>query len=521
MNKSLITKITAAAAAAMLSVTALSSSGILYTADYEDELASLEQRRAALTEEREKLEAELSEYLDGAEQQDQYLALYDEKMKVQEEEMANLNEQIALLNSQLEELDAKIAEKQAEVDQGVEEFRERLRVLYMSGGDGVAEILAGSSSFYDILARMEMVQRISQHDNDMISALCDKIEELNDDKTALENQRAALDEKKNEQVAVLEKLRETYANHEETKKWYEEKAAAQAEMTDELKAQEAAAEEELQDYIRKQQEEIAAKMAEKKKKQQAEQAAKEKEEAAVTEAPVQETAPAETTAAPEVTTVTETEAETEAAPEPEDDYDVYIPDSSDDEFNITTAAITEHEFVDPYDTYEWGKVYYSNEDNTGGAVSSASSSGSSDKGYGTSSVTGFIWPVPTVRNMTDTYGERYIVEEGSSDFHKGIDINKPGCQGEAIVASAGGVVITASDTGNGYGTHVVIDHGDSIATLYGHMSSTTVSVGDEVQQGQVIGYIGNTGYAYGYHCHFEVRVNGQHTDPLNYVDANN
>ncbi len=514
MNKRLITKITAAAAAAILSVTALSSSGILYTADYEDELASLEQRRAALTEEREKLEAELSEYLDGAEQQDEYLALYDEKMKVQEEEMANLNDQIALLNSQLEELDAKIAAKQAEVDKGVEEFRERLRVLYMSGGDGVAEILAGSSSFYDILARMEMVQRISKHDNDMISALCDKIEELNDDKTALENQRAALDEKKNEQVAVLEKLRETYANHEETKKWYEEKAAAQAEMTDELKAQEAAAEEELQEFIRKQQEEIAAKMAEKKKKQQAEQAAKEKEEAAVTEAPVQETAPAETTA-PEVTTT----AETEAAPVPEE-YDLYTPDSDDDEFTVTTAVVTEREFVDPYDTYEWGKVYFPKEEESA-ETSSSSSSDSSDTGYGTSSVTGFIWPVPSVRNMTDGYGERYIVEEGSSDFHKGIDINKPGCQGEPIVASAGGVVITASDTGNGYGTHVVIDHGDNIATLYGHMSSTTVSVGDEVQQGQIIGYIGNTGYAYGYHCHFEVRVNGQHTDPLNYVDVNN
>ncbi|MCI5752456.1 MAG: peptidoglycan DD-metalloendopeptidase family protein [Oscillospiraceae bacterium] len=514
MNKRLITKLTAAAAAAILSVSALSSSGILYTADYEGELASLEQRRAALTEEREKLEAELNEYLEGAEQQEEYLALYDEKMKVQEEEMDNLTEQIALLNTQLEELDKKIAEKQAEVDDGVEEFRERLRVIYMSGGDGVAEILAGSSSFYDILARMEMVQRISKHDNDMISALCDKIEELNDDKTALENQRAALDEKKNEQMAVLEKLRETYANHEETKKWYEEKAAAQAEMTDELKAQEAAAEEELQDFIRKQQEEIAAKMAEKKKKQQAEKAAQE-ETVTVTEAPVQETAPPETTVT-EVTTAYENLfPETEAAPE--DDYDVYSPDSDDDEFDVTATTVTEREFVDPYDTYEWGKTYYPKAEDT----DQTDSSDTSGSGYGTSSVTGFIWPVPTVRNMTDGYGERYIVEEGSSDFHKGIDINKPGCQGEAIVASAGGVVITASDTGNGYGVHVVIDHGDNIATLYGHMSSTTVSVGDEVQQGQIIGYIGNTGYAYGYHCHFEVRVNGQHTDPLNYVDVNN
>lgn len=135
--------------------------------------------------------------------------------------------------------------------------------------------------------------------------------------------------------------------------------------------------------------------------------------------------------------------------------------------------------------------------------------------------TGFIWPVPTVRNMTDVYGNRYIQEEGRTAFHGGIDINKPGCYGEPIVASAGGEVITAGNTGNGFGNHVVIDHGNSIATLYGHCSSLAVKAGDIVKQGQVIGYIGSTGYAYGNHCHFEVRVNGQRTDPLNYVNINN
>ncbi len=135
--------------------------------------------------------------------------------------------------------------------------------------------------------------------------------------------------------------------------------------------------------------------------------------------------------------------------------------------------------------------------------------------------TGFIWPVPSVRNMTDTYGDRYIQEEGRTAFHGGIDISKPGCYGEPIVASAGGEVITAGDTGNGFGYHVVIDHGNSIATLYGHCSSLAVKAGDIVKQGDVIGYIGSTGYAYGNHCHFEVRVNGQRTDPLNYVNINN
>ena len=140
----------------------------------------------------------------------------------------------------------------------------------------------------------------------------------------------------------------------------------------------------------------------------------------------------------------------------------------------------------------------------------------------TYSDTGFIWPVPTVRNMTDGYGYRTIAEEGgASDFHKGLDINKPGCAGEPVVASAGGTVIQAGDKHNGYGNCVIIDHGNGISTLYAHNNSIAVSVGDTVVQGQTISYIGHTGYAYGDHCHFEVRIDGQHTNPLNYVSMDN
>ncbi|MDR0903600.1 MAG: peptidoglycan DD-metalloendopeptidase family protein [Ruminococcus sp.] len=139
------------------------------------------------------------------------------------------------------------------------------------------------------------------------------------------------------------------------------------------------------------------------------------------------------------------------------------------------------------------------------------------KDYVSYSNTGFIWPVPSVHNTTDGYGNRWIVEEQQSDFHKGLDITKPGCKGAEIVASAGGTIIQAGNNNNGYGNCVIIDHGNNISTLYAHMSSTAVSVGAVVNQGDTIGYIGNTGNSYGYHCHFEVRVRGQHTDPLQYV----
>ncbi|MDE5577867.1 MAG: M23 family metallopeptidase, partial [Oscillospiraceae bacterium] len=130
-------------------------------------------------------------------------------------------------------------------------------------------------------------------------------------------------------------------------------------------------------------------------------------------------------------------------------------------------------------------------------------------------------PVPSIRNMTDGYGNRWIVEEQRNNFRKGIDITKPGCAGTPTVAAAGGTVIQAGDKGNGYGNCVIIDHGNGVATLYAHHQSLAVSVGQTVKQGDTLGYIGHTGYAYGDHCHFEVRVDGQHTNPLNYVNINN
>ena len=364
----------------------------------------------------------------------------------------------------------KIADKQKEVDAGIEQFKQRLRVMYMTGNDSIASMLVGSTDFYDILARTELVQRVSRHDNDMIDELNNKISALNADKAELEQSKLDAENKKAEAEGVLADLQETYKNHEETKAWYEAQAEADRQRTAEMDAEQADYEEQLQDFIRKQQEELERKREEERKRKEEEERKRREERKRQEEEERRR------------------QEEEQKRLEAEANGEEYVPEET------TDTAQTE-------------------------SVSSSYDDSSEDYAPGTSQ--GFIWPCPTVLNMTDGYGNRTIDEEGgSSDFHKGIDITKPGCAGEPIVASASGTVITASNTGNGYGIHVVIDHGDKIATLYGHMSSCCVNVGDEVKQGQTIGYIGCTGYAYGNHCHFEVRVNGQHTNPLNYVSMN-
>lgn len=123
------------------------------------------------------------------------------------------------------------------------------------------------------------------------------------------------------------------------------------------------------------------------------------------------------------------------------------------------------------------------------------------------------WPTPGYTGISSPYGYRIHPIYKVKKFHSGIDINAP--SGANIVAVNSGKVILAGWNG-GYGNCIIIDHGDGIATLYGHQSKLLVSVGDKVNKGDTIGKVGSTGLSTGPHLHFEVRVNGQTQDPLSY-----
>ena len=123
------------------------------------------------------------------------------------------------------------------------------------------------------------------------------------------------------------------------------------------------------------------------------------------------------------------------------------------------------------------------------------------------------WPLPRFTSITSYYGWRF----NNTDFHTGIDISGSNVYGQTIVAAADGVVIKAQQTytqGVGYGRYLIIDHGGSISTLYGHTSQLLVSEGDRVTRGQAIALVGSTGWSTGPHLHFEVRENGTAVNPL-------
>ena len=151
------------------------------------------------------------------------------------------------------------------------------------------------------------------------------------------------------------------------------------------------------------------------------------------------------------------------------------------------------------------------------ALSAANSGGSNSNKNPVFTSARFSWPVPGYYNITSYFGQRW------GRLHGGVDISSAGIEGKPIIAAASGVVLSAGYNTGGYGNWVMINHGTNggkqYATVYGHMKySPSVSAGQSVKAGQVIGYVGNTGRSYGNHLHFEVRVNGSRVNPMGYFN---
>lgn len=123
-----------------------------------------------------------------------------------------------------------------------------------------------------------------------------------------------------------------------------------------------------------------------------------------------------------------------------------------------------------------------------------------------------LWPVKGW--LTSGFGYRYSPWGGNVKMHKGVDIAAP--IGTPVLAPSDGVVVFAGGKG-GYGNAVILDHGYGIQTLFGHNSQLFVSEGETVKRGQKISAVGSTGSSTGPHLHYEVRVDGIATDPMNYI----
>ena len=460
-------------------------------------LAELQDERQANESKIAEKQKKLDSLQSNMNENEQYQKTLKEKIALQQENLDIVSEELKRIGTSISETEDAIAQAEdditvmeADIAIGLDEFKMRLRAMYVQGNDSLASALVGATDFYDLLSKYELMSRVANHDNDLVNTLKDKLETCNEKKAQLEKQQESLSKQQSDQQAkkdefstALMDLQDTYSETSDAQEQMErEKESLNADVSTlekqnaELDAEEA----EIKAAI--------AKAAEEQKRKE-EEARKQKEAAeAAAAAQRQQEAQQQQQQQRQNNSSSNSNSNSNSSGNSNSNSNSSNNNSSSDNNNSNTTPSTDN-------------------NNSSGGNSSA----------------GFTWPCPGFYTISSGYESRW------GTFHGALDI-AGGNDGAAVVASRGGTVVVAVSgcphnygkssscgCGGGYGNYVVIQHDGTYSTLYGHMASLTVSVGDTVSQGQTIGYVGSTGFSTGAHLHFEVRVNGSKVNPADYL----
>lgn len=366
-----------------------------------------------------------------------------------------LNEQVIQVGSEISEKENKVKELKRNISKNIKALRNRLRVMYKMGEAKKLEILFSSSDINDFLSREKMMTTITEYDQKLI-------ETLNQQKKELSKMISELNGKK-KSLEIAQQNAEEERSELELKKQAQEILLARIQKQENEKykilSKVNSKLEEYQSYLDKKLGE-QSRLAEEKDRLNSEIAELESK-------------------------IAEEEAESQYDDSSaESQYDDSSEESSEQDENLDALEEKRKELADISEEYR----------------------------KHTSQNTKLLWPSDA------TYITYYFGDPSYpyGEFHYGIDI--AGETGTPLYAAEAGVVVDAEYNEYGYGNMVTIDHGNGLMTRYGHMNTLpVVKVGDRVYRGQYIGPMGNTGYSFGSHVHFEVIVNGQRVDPLPYI----
>ena len=559
---------------------------------------------AEIQEERKANEAKIAEYeskINELETNKQNQKAYQETLSDQiyliqqnilllNNELDKLNDDIATTESNISKLDSDIGIQQELIDSNIELFKKRLCTMYVSGNEQLAEVVLGSASFYDMMSRMEMVNRIASYDEELINKLLDEIDDLEKTKKDLELEKIVLEGQHEEQEKKiteksdeieqlnskmvqtqeiidriqLEQIRldqsktdtqkylqelddenakieaEIQRNAEEAQRRYEEEQKRIAQEQEAIRLENERIENEKRAEAEKTSRENASREQASIEEASRQEASREveKQEEASREIERQEEASREAERQETSREIERQEASREAERQEASRQAELLAQTTVTTIPATTTTTTTTE-LPVYTTSTTSTTAYNNEvseevTTTTTTVSTTVTTTTTSTTSTTTTTTtttipapsssGFIWPTPGYYYISSGFGARW------GTTHKGIDIGDAGIMGASVCASKSGTVTyvynscthnyaktSSCGCGGGYGNYIIIQHDGTYSTLYGHLTSASVSVGDYVQQGQVIGTVGSTGWSTGAHLHFEVRVNGKQQDPLDYV----
>ena len=435
--------------------------------------------------------------------------LINSKMYLIDTQIQSISAEMEEKQAQITELETMIAVQQAETDKGLEDFKARIRTLYVHGNDSLLSALVGATDFYDVLAKVDLIKRIGKHDDEMMDSLQRELRALSENQQELNNQVQTLALRQTEMQSVRSEFSDSRSELDsavaEVMEVQAKLAAQQSDAQQDIRRAEEAMEE-LEEEEEALILEAAKKAAEEAKKKADEEAKKKAEEEARQKAIEEEARRQSEEASRKRTTTTTTTTTTRATT------------TTTAKTTVTTATnapgVTTY-FTTKLTTTTKAATTTKATSTTVTTLSTTSTTTTPTTPTAAPAPSGVLaWPAPGFYHISSPFGWRW------GRMHKGIDIAGGGqnINGANACAAKGGTVIKAKLGYNGgYGNYVQIDHGDGLNTLYAHLQSLDVSVGQQVSTGTVVGKIGSTGNSTGPHLHFSVIVNGTFVDPMGYL----
>ena len=481
-----------------------------------DVLSDYEKKQKELDKKAQEYQSVINSTASDIAQKEEYKQALLSKISVLNEQIVSGREQIAELDKEIEDLQSEIDTSREKISGKIDMLKQRLKVIYLSGETTSLEIVLGAKTFEDFLDKIELVSYMSNSDKKMIDQLQNDIDVINKKKDSLADKKEELSEEQDKlSKRQTEMQRLIDANEKLLEGLYESNAGAQDHL-DETNAERQKIEDQIKAYY-------ADKAAQEKNAKIASEA---EAKLAASRAALGSTSSGQTSSKQTVKVTVSTASETSGGTVSR----IY---SEKNPANTTTSrqqtaassAAVQSRAVQPQAVSSQPAVYpteTSSEEEEPIVSYEPEPDVSSSEPEQPVISSGYEWPVPGHYTLSSVWNEdRTTYNHGAIDISDGSIMNA-----EVVAAESGTVVLSNSDCthnygkdgscgcGGGYGNYLMIDHGNGKATLYGHLTSLNVSSGEYVQKGQVIGYVGTTGWSTGPHLHFETRLNGEKYNPM-------
>lgn len=398
------------------------------------DINDLEQRQAELESKQAKDKEKLEQQSAAVEEQKGEIDEINAQIEAVAVDIRACHQNIINIEKDINAKQALIDQANEKIEANMDVLRQRLKAIYIAGDVSSLEVILGAKDFSDFLDKLQIVEYVSNYDEELINKIQRQLDAISDEKAALEEDKADLEKEQNK---LEEKQDELNTILEENKEILNsmQNDLENTQMSISLSEEELAGlSSEIQEYYRKQREALAAQALARQQQQQQNSSSGE---------------------------------------------------SGDDE-----PSDNGYSYVDP---------------NAATQIDAGS---------------GWVWPTPGAYTLTSLFNEGR-----SYETHGGIDIGAS--MGTPIYAANSGTVVSCNNScphvsyggnwcscGGGYGNYVWILHDNGYETIYGHMTCTAVGENEHVSAGQLIGYVGSSGWSTGPHLHFELRIGGVKYDPL-------